>query len=186
MLPRFSCVCVPYTLKSGWVVYGPENGDNFPYPCLLRVKEWLTGINISNRKWTLEGGGDLFHWWRSGCLEPIRFSFYYLLLYWLGQFLFLHLEGVLDFFYAASPVLLYLVPGCPALIPLSWILTSSFWPSEVPSAVDFQLVVSIGSRLGAPLKMLFCHYMCGQLFSWSLFWLRTEYILPNLWIVHPL
>ena len=24
-------------LKSGWVVYGPENGYNFPYPRLLRV-----------------------------------------------------------------------------------------------------------------------------------------------------
>ena len=25
-------------LESGWVVYGPENGSNFPYPRLSRVK----------------------------------------------------------------------------------------------------------------------------------------------------
>ena len=24
--------------ESGWAVYGPENGYNFPYPRLLRVK----------------------------------------------------------------------------------------------------------------------------------------------------
>ena len=28
---------VKLTLESGWVVYGPENGYNFPYPRLLRV-----------------------------------------------------------------------------------------------------------------------------------------------------
>ena len=24
-------------MKSGWVIYGPENGYDFPYPCLLMV-----------------------------------------------------------------------------------------------------------------------------------------------------
>ena len=30
-------------LESGWVVYGPENGYNFPYPRLLRYNVAMTG-----------------------------------------------------------------------------------------------------------------------------------------------
>ena len=35
-LSQFLCLTL---LESGWVVYGPENGYNFRYPRLLRVKK---------------------------------------------------------------------------------------------------------------------------------------------------
>ena len=39
MYELFSCDAVDIEpLKSGWVVYGPESGYNFPSSCLLRVK----------------------------------------------------------------------------------------------------------------------------------------------------
>ena len=32
-------------MESGWVVYGPENGYNFPYTRLLRVKDFLVRLS---------------------------------------------------------------------------------------------------------------------------------------------